>query len=74
MAKEKIKAPKHYEMSECSVVDGKATPFCRLAPTFLEKDGKKQCFSTQDAVDRAWDEGWHSCGKPETAEKAKEVK
>lgn len=71
---EKIKAPKHYELKECAIVEGKAIPFCRLAPTFLEKSGKKQLFSTQETVDRAWTEGFHSCGKPETAEKMEKAK
>jgi len=31
----------------------------RLAPTFLyNQDGESKLFTTQEAVDRAWDEGW----------------
>lgn len=50
------------------------TEFYKIAPTFLEKDGKKECFRTQDAVDSALADGWHEVGNPPKKKRGRKPK
>jgi hypothetical protein len=56
------------------LLDRDGIPFCKKPDVFLEKtdeNGKviaSDTFCTQEAVDKAWAEGFHMVGHPETRE------
>jgi hypothetical protein len=47
--------------------------FYKTAPTFLEKNGRCECFRTQDSVDDALNDGWHEVGNPPSIKKTDDV-
>lgn len=55
-----------WKPNECDPKDG--IPYVKKASVVLEKDGKRETFTTQEAVTAAWADGWHDTGRPETAD------
>ena len=57
-----------WKKREC---DTDGIPYAKKKNTYLEKDGECAHFRTQEAADKAWVDGWHIPGRPETADRTK---
>ncbi len=59
--------PNPYEW-KVQELDNLGVPFVKGHIVRLERNGIQRRFTGQEAVDGAWERGWHDTGRPETAD------